>query len=84
MHYSCEKHYKPIVVQYCMASYVSWVRRLTLLDLRTHSWNGIRSYVGDLLYIKWWSTVVSPQFLQVDLWLAELDAETGGMRDDCM
>ena len=49
------------------------------LDLRTHSWNGIRSYVGDLLYIKWWSTVASPQFLQVDLWLAELQMQKLGV-----
>ena len=36
MYYLCEKYYKPITVQYYMASYVinSWVPRLTLLDLQ--------------------------------------------------
>ena len=32
MYYLCEKYNKPITVQYC----VSWVPRLTLLDLRTN------------------------------------------------
>ena len=51
-----ETYYKPITVQYCIADCVSWVPRLTLLDLtnkldlRMHSWNGPLSYVGDLLY----------------------------------
>ena len=36
MHYLCEKYYKPITVQYYMADCVSWVPRLTLLDLRTN------------------------------------------------
>ena len=45
-----EKYYKPITVQYYVANCVSWVPWLTLLDLRTHSQNGTRSYVGDLLY----------------------------------
>ena len=35
MYYLCEKYYKPITVQYYIADYVSWVPRLTLLDLRT-------------------------------------------------
>ena len=35
MYYLCEKYYKPIAVQYCIADCVSWVPRLTLLDLRT-------------------------------------------------
>ena len=33
MHYLCEKYYKPITVQYCIADCFSWVPRLTLLDL---------------------------------------------------
>ena len=33
MYYLCEKHYKPIAVQYYIANCVSWVPRLTLLDL---------------------------------------------------
>ena len=51
MYYLCGKYYKPIVVQYYMADCVSWVPRLTLLGLRTHSRNGTRSYVGDLLTV---------------------------------
>ena len=35
MYYLCEKYYKPITVQYYIADCVSWVPRLTLLDLRT-------------------------------------------------
>ena len=33
MYYLCDKYYKTITVQYCIASFVSWVPRLTLLDL---------------------------------------------------
>ena len=36
MYYLCEKYCKPITVQYCIAECVSWVPRLTLLDLRTN------------------------------------------------
>ena len=56
MYYLCEKYYKPITVQYYIADCVSWVPRLTLLDLtnkldlQTRSRNGTRSYVGDLPY----------------------------------
>ena len=32
----CEKHYKPIVAQYYIADGVSWIPRLTLLDLQTN------------------------------------------------
>ena len=35
MYYLCEKYYKPIPVQYYIADCVSWVPRLTLLDLWT-------------------------------------------------
>ena len=52
MYYLCEKYYKPIRVQYYIADCVSWVLRLTLLDLQTRSRNGTCSYVGDLLYFK--------------------------------
>ena len=56
----CEKYCKPIV-QYYIANCISWVPRLTLLDLqkigltneldlRTCFQNGIHSCVGDLLY----------------------------------
>ena len=60
MYYLCEKYYKPITVQYYITYCVSWVPRLTLLDLmnkldlRMCSWNGICLYVGGLLYIKQW------------------------------
>ena len=56
MYYLCEKYYKPITIQYYIAGCVSWVPRLTLLDLtnkldlRSYSRNGTRSYVGDLLH----------------------------------
>ena len=65
MYYLCEKYYKPItgnrfignntitykpIIQYYIANCVSWVPKVTLLDLRTHSQNGTCSYVGDLLY----------------------------------
>ena len=36
MYYLCEKYHKPITVQYYIADCVSWVPRLTLLDLRTN------------------------------------------------
>ena len=36
MYYLCEKCYKPIPVQYCIADCVSQVPGLTLLDLRTN------------------------------------------------
>ena len=45
----CGKNYKPIAVQYYIADCVSGVPRLTLLDLRTCSWNETHSYAGDLL-----------------------------------
>ena len=35
MYYLCEKYYKLITVQYDIADCVSWVPRLSLLDLRT-------------------------------------------------
>ena len=33
MYYLCEKYYKPFTVQYYIANCVSWISRLTLLDL---------------------------------------------------
>ena len=33
MYYSCEMYYKPITLQYYIADCVSWVPRLTLLDI---------------------------------------------------
>ena len=32
--YLCEEYYQPITVQYYIANCVSWVPRLTLLDLK--------------------------------------------------
>ena len=36
MYYLCEKYYKPTTVQYYIVNCVSWVPRLTLLDLQTN------------------------------------------------
>ena len=36
MYYLCEKYYEPIPVQYHLANCVSWIPRLTLLDLQTN------------------------------------------------
>ena len=37
VYYLCEQYYKLIMIQYYIADPVSWVPRLTLLDLQT-SW----------------------------------------------
>ena len=54
-YYLCEKYYKPITVQYYIDDCVSWVPRLTLLDLQTN-WTYEHAlgmelvlYAGDLL-----------------------------------
>ena len=36
MYYLHEKYYKPIIVQYYTANYVSWMTRLNWLDLQTN------------------------------------------------
>ena len=53
MYYLCEKHHKPIVVQQCIASCVSWVPKLTFLNLQTHwiyectmEWNSFLCWEG--------------------------------------
>ena len=56
MYYLCEKHYKPITVQYYTPDCVHWVPRhcwtCEQVGLKQmHSWNGTHSYIGDLLYI---------------------------------
>ena len=52
MDYLCEKYYKSIAVQYCIADCVRWVPRLNLLYLGTNwTWNGTHSYMGGLLYL---------------------------------
>ena len=54
MCYLCEKYYTLITVQYYIAGYVSWVPRVTSLDvmnkldLQSCSWNRICSDIGDL------------------------------------
>ena len=41
MYYFCEKYSRPITIQYYLADCVSWVPRLTLLDLTNvlSEWN---------------------------------------------
>ena len=48
MYHLCEKYYQSITAQYYIADCVSWVPRLTLLGLETHSQKGTHSCVGDL------------------------------------
>ena len=48
MYYLCEKYYKPITVQYCTADHVSWVPKLTLLDLGTN-WTYERTLGTELV-----------------------------------
>jgi len=38
MYYLCEKYYKSITIHYNIANYVSWVLRLTSLDLKEQMW----------------------------------------------
>ena len=89
MQHMCDKCYKPITAQYCIAHCVSWVPRLTLMDimdkseLRTHSQTGTHSYAGDLLYSERRSIqctnkvnmgIVSGSFRQVDEFQNEMSA----------
>ena len=39
MYYLCEKYYKPIIVKYYIVICISWVLRLTLLNLQTELMN---------------------------------------------
>ena len=50
MYYLCKKYYKPITVWYYIASCVSWVPRLTLLDLRTN-WTYERALRMELVHM---------------------------------
>ena len=57
VYYVCEMYYKLITTQYYIANCVSWVPRLTLLNLWTNwtylrmwSWNRTCLYVWGLLY----------------------------------
>ena len=57
IYHLCEKCYKPITVEYNIADYVSYIPRLTFLDIRNkldlgiHSQNRTPLYVGNLLYL---------------------------------
>ena len=46
----CEKHYKPTTIQYYISNYISWVPRLTLLDLQTN-WTCRRTLRMELVYM---------------------------------
>ena len=48
MYYLCEKYYKLITAQYYVASCVSWVPRLSVLDLRTN-WTYKRALGTELI-----------------------------------
>ena len=48
MYYLCEKDYKPITGQYYIVCCVSWVRRLTLLDLKIN-WTYEYAFPTDLV-----------------------------------
>ena len=50
MYYLCEKYYKLITVQYYIANCVSWVPRLTLLDLRIN-WTYVRTFGTELVHL---------------------------------
>ena len=50
MYYLCEKYYKPIIVLYYKAYCVSWVPRLTLLDLQTN-WTWERTFGMELIHM---------------------------------
>ena len=63
MYYLCEKHYKPITVQYYTADCVHWVPRhcwtCEQVGLKQmHSWNGTHSYIEDLLYNNYYEKYV--------------------------
>ena len=46
IYYLCEKYYKSFTVQHCIADCVSWVPRLTLLDLWTNWTNELALGIG--------------------------------------
>ena len=48
MYYLCEKYYEAFIVQYCVADCVSWVPRLTLLDLQIN-WTYERALGTELV-----------------------------------
>ena len=55
MYYFCKKCYKPITAQYYTADCISWVPRLTLLDLgtnKTYECTLRMEYVGTYYILK--------------------------------
>ena len=50
MYHLCEKYYKPIIVQCYPANCVSWVDRLTLLDLGTN-WTNECALKIELIHV---------------------------------
>ena len=48
MYCLCEKYYNPITIQHYIADCVSWVPRLTLLDLGTN-WNFEQALTKELI-----------------------------------
>ena len=73
IYHLCEKCYKPLTAQYNIADCVSYIPRLTFLDLRnkldlwTHSQNRTHLYVGNLLYTAFHSNLVSEGFRKPDV-----------------
>ena len=62
-YYVCEKHYKPITVQYYIADCVIWVPRLTLLDLQT-SWTYEHGLRTELICMSGTSSIAVDPFLE--------------------
>ena len=50
MYYLHERYYKPIIVQYYTANYVSWMTRLNWLDLQTN-WTYERTFRMELVHM---------------------------------
>ena len=56
VYYLYEKYYRPITIQCYIADYVSWVSRLTLLDLTTY-WTHKHTLKMELVPMKGTSCV---------------------------
>ena len=60
MYYLCEKYYKSIIIQYYIVNCVSWVPRLTLLDL-WKNWT-YKHFIGmQLFYMEGTYCTILPQ-----------------------
>ena len=75
MYYLCEKYYKPITGQDCIANCVSWIPRLTLLDLGMHSseqnWFVCRRlavFITTILWSDYLLILLSLSFLDLSTW----------------